>query len=181
MTVHISETVQPAYNILASLRIGHGYDLHKLEDTTDEHNTIMLGGVPIPHYKRIVAHSDGDVILHAITDAILGVTTEGDIGSHFPPSNPEFKDAASDKFLIHAHNIAKQKNLVLNNVDVTVVCERPKIGKYNLEIRQNISRILNLDVSAISIKAKTNEKLGYLGNEEAIAAHAVVLMHIAQK
>lgn len=155
-----------------SLRIGHGFDVHAFGD--GEH--LMLGGVRVPHTRGVLAHSDGDVVIHALCDAILGALALGDIGRHFPPSDARWQGADSRMFLRHCATLARERGWRLGNADVTVVCERPKIGPHADAMRANLAHDLGVDVDAISIKATTTETLGFTGRGEGIAAHAVCLL-----
>ena len=158
-----------------SLRIGHGFDVHAFGD--GDH--LMLGGVRVPHGRGVLAHSDGDVVIHALCDAILGALALGDIGRHFPPSDPRWKGADSRRFLRHCAALARERGWRLGNADVTVVCERPKIGPHADAMRANLALDLGVDIDAISIKATTTETLGFTGRGEGIAAHAVCLLERA--
>ena len=158
-----------------SLRIGHGFDVHAFGD--GDH--LMLGGVRVPHGRGVLAHSDGDVVIHALCDAILGSLALGDIGRHFPPSDPRWKGADSRRFLRHCAALARERGWRLGNADVTVVCERPKIGPHADAMRANLAQDLDVDIDAISIKATTTETLGFTGRGEGIAAHAVCLLERA--
>ena len=153
-------------------RIGHGYDVHAFGD--GDH--VVLGGVRIAHERGIVAHSDGDVVVHALCDAILGALAEGDIGRHFPPSDPQWRGADSRTFLRHVAALAAQRGYRLGNADVTVVCERPKLAPYADAMRAALAQDLGVGLDRVSIKATTSERLGFTGREEGIAAHAVVLL-----
>ena len=154
------------------MRIGQGYDVHAFGD--GDH--LVIGGVRIEHTRGIVAHSDGDVVIHALCDAIFGALALGDIGQHFPPSDPRWRNADSREFLRHAAGLMKQNGYALGNVDVTVVCERPKIAPHAAAMRANLAADLECGIDRISVKATTSEKLGFTGREEGIAAQAVVLL-----
>jgi 2-C-methyl-D-erythritol 2,4-cyclodiphosphate synthase len=154
------------------MRIGQGYDVHAFGD--GDH--VMLGGVRIAHDRGVLAHSDGDVVLHALCDAILGALALGDIGVHFPPSDPQWKDADSRAFLRHCDALARERGWRLGNADITVVCERPKIGPHAEAMRACIAADLGIDIDAISVKATTSERLGFTGRGEGIAAQAVCLL-----
>ena len=158
-----------------SMRIGHGFDVHAFGD--GDH--VMLGGVRVPHARGVLAHSDGDVVIHALCDAILGALALGDIGRHFPPSDPRWKDADSRTFLRHCASLAQARGWRLGNADVTVVCERPKVGPHAEAMRAVLAQDLGVDVDAISIKATTTEALGFTGRGEGIAAQAVCLLERA--
>ena len=154
------------------IRIGQGYDVHAFGDG----DQVVLGGVRIPHERGVLAHSDGDVALHALCDAILGALALGDIGRHFPPSDARWEDVDSLVFLRHCNDLIRERGWKLGNADVTVLCERPKIGPHARAMREIIAAACNVDVDAISIKATTTEKLGFTGREEGIAAEAVCLL-----
>lgn len=154
------------------IRIGQGYDVHAF----GEGDHVMLGGVRVPHTKGVLAHSDGDVVLHALCDAMLGALALGDIGKHFPPSDPQWKGADSRAFLRHCNALLHERGWRLGNADITVICERPKVGPHADAIRALIAGDLGVAEDAISIKATTSEKLGFTGREEGIAAQAVCLL-----
>ena len=155
---------------MIDVRLGNGFDVHAFT----EGNEITLCGINIPFSKKLLGHSDADVGLHAVTDAIYGAIAAGDIGTHFPPSDPKFKNASSDLFLKHAVQLTKQLGYEINNVDCTIICEQPKIGPLSEKMRTSISEIMGLDKQRISVKATTSEKLGFTGREEGIAALATV-------
>jgi 2-C-methyl-D-erythritol 4-phosphate cytidylyltransferase/2-C-methyl-D-erythritol 2,4-cyclodiphosphate synthase len=157
---------------LPAFRIGQGYDVHRLEAGEE----LWLGGVLIPHDMGLAGHSDADVALHAITDAVLGAVGEGDIGTHFPPSDPQWRGARSGQFLEHAVGLARAAGYAIANVDLTLICEAPKIGPHRPAMRAEVARLMALDEGAVSIKATTTEKLGFTGRGEGIAAQAVVLV-----
>ncbi len=154
------------------IRVGQGYDSHRLV----EGRPLILGGIAIPFEKGLDGHSDADVLLHAVTDAVLGAASLGDIGTHFPPSDPKWKGADSGKLLSAVVTLAKEKGWRVVNLDATVVCERPKLGTYKATIRENVAKLLEVSVDAVSIKAKTNEKMDAVGREEGMVAQAVVLL-----
>ncbi|MDF2142592.1 bifunctional 2-C-methyl-D-erythritol 4-phosphate cytidylyltransferase/2-C-methyl-D-erythritol 2,4-cyclodiphosphate synthase [Paenirhodobacter sp. CAU 1674] len=154
------------------VRLGNGYDVHAFCD--GDH--VVLCGVKLPHSKGLLGHSDADVGMHALTDAIYGALAMGDIGRHFPPSDPQWKGAASWIFLDHAVKLADSKGYRISNVDVTLVCERPKIGPHALDMAQELSRIMGLPADRISVKATTSERLGFTGREEGIAALATATL-----
>lgn len=158
---------RPAAHLLEP-RMGTGFDVHRLGPG----NSIMLCGLEIKHNQTLIGHSDADVGLHAITDALLGAIADGDIGSHFPPSDPQWKGAASDQFLIHARDLVLQRGGRITHIDVTLICERPKVGPHRDAMRRKIAEILELPVGRISVKATTSEKLGFTGRGEGIAAQA---------
>ena len=154
------------------MRIGSGFDVHAFGD--GDH--IMLGGVRIAHDRGIVAHSDGDVLIHALCDAILGALALGDIGQHFPPSDARWKDADSLQFLRHCSLLMDQHGYRLGNADLTVICERPKVAPHSEAMRAVLAKALAVSISQVSIKATTTERLGFTGRGEGIAAQAVVLL-----
>ncbi len=153
-------------------RIGHGFDVHAFGD--GDH--VMLGGVRVPHTRGVVAHSDGDVAIHALCDAILGALALGDIGRHFPPTDRQWKDAESLRFLHHCKALMDARGLALGNADVTIVCERPKVGPHVPAMREAMAAALGASVDRVSVKATTTENLGFTGRGEGIAAHAVCLL-----
>lgn len=155
-----------------SMRIGQGYDVHAFGD--GDH--VVVGGVRIAHTRGVLAHSDGDVVLHALCDAMLGALALGDIGRHFPPSDPRWKGADSRAFVRHCDALLRERGWRVGNADVTVVCERPKIGPHADAMRACIAADLGIDVDDVSVKATTSEKLGFIGREEGIAAQAVCLL-----
>ena len=158
------------------VRVGSGFDVHAFEP--GDH--VILGGVAVPHDAKLKGHSDADVVLHTITDAILGAIGDGDIGDHFPPSDPQWRGAASDRFLIHAHNLLTARGGVLDHVDVTIICEAPKVGPHRAAIRANIAQLLQLPLKRISVKATTTERLGFTGRGEGIAAQAVATVRLPE-
>ena len=155
-----------------SIRIGQGIDVHAF----GEGDHVMLGGVRVPHDRGVVAHSDGDVVIHALCDAMLGALAMGDIGRHFPPSDPRWKDADSRTFLRHCNALVRERGWRVGNADVTVLCERPKVGPHADAMRVLLADVLEVDVDAVSIKATTTERLGFTGRGEGIAAQAVCLL-----
>lgn len=154
-------------------RIGFGFDVHQLVSS----RPLIIGGVKIEHSKGALGHSDADALLHAIADALLGAAALGDIGTHFPDSDPHYKDYNSLLLLKEVHALLEKEGFIIGNVDSTVVLQSPKIAGYIEQMRENIATALNLDVSVISVKATTTEHLGLIGKEEAIAAYAAVLIH----
>ena len=156
----------------SSIRIGQGFDVHAF----GEGDHVMLGGVRVPHERGIVAHSDGDVVLHAICDALLGALALGDIGRHFPPSDPQWKDADSRAFLRHCDHLIRHRGWMAGNVDITVICERPKVGPHAAAMRERIAQACGVGIDAVSVKATTSEKLGFTGRSEGIAAQAIALL-----
>ena len=154
------------------IRIGQGYDVHRFND--GDH--IILGGVKIPYEKGLEAHSDGDVVLHALADAILGAAALGDIGKHFPDTDPEFKGADSRVLLRHVYKIVQEKGYKLVNADITIIAQAPKMLPHVLAMRSNIAADLQVDIDFINVKATTTEKLGFEGRKEGIAVQAAVLI-----
>ena len=158
--------------MLTQIRIGQGMDVHAFEAG----DFVTLAGIQIPHTQGLKAHSDGDVILHALCDALLGALALGDIGQHFPDTDPAFKGADSRVLLKHVYQLILDRGYYLNNADITVACERPKLAPHNLAMRQSIANVLDVDVTQISIKATTTEKLGFTGRQEGVLATATVLI-----
>ncbi|GLO04448.1 MAG: 2-C-methyl-D-erythritol 2,4-cyclodiphosphate synthase [Pseudomonas putida] len=154
------------------MRIGHGYDVHRFCDG----DFITLGGVRIPHKYGLLAHSDGDVLLHALSDALLGAAALGDIGKHFPDTDPQFKGADSRVLLRHVVGIVKAKGWKVGNVDATIVAQAPKMAPHIETMRQLIAEDLQVELDQVNVKATTTEKLGFTGREEGIAVHSVVLL-----
>ncbi|SFS14884.1 2-C-methyl-D-erythritol 2,4-cyclodiphosphate synthase [Dyella sp. OK004] len=157
------------------MRIGQGFDVHAFGD--GDH--IMLGGVRVPHSHGVVAHSDGDVAIHALCDAIFGALALGDIGRHFPPSQERWRGAESRIFLRHAATLMREQGYAIGNADITVICELPKVGPHAQAMRECIAEELGCEVERISVKATTTEKLGFTGRGEGIAAQACVLLVLA--
>jgi 2-C-methyl-D-erythritol 4-phosphate cytidylyltransferase / 2-C-methyl-D-erythritol 2,4-cyclodiphosphate synthase len=168
------QSMEAMVNAQKISRTGMGYDVHQLESG----KPLWLCGVNIPHDRGLSGHSDADVALHALTDALLGAIGEGDIGTHFPPSDPQWKGAASHRFLEHARDLIKARGGVIDHVDVTIVCEAPKIGPHRDAMRQAVAQILGLNLSQVSIKATTTERLGFTGREEGIAAQAIATVRV---
>jgi 2-C-methyl-D-erythritol 2,4-cyclodiphosphate synthase len=158
---------------LKNIRIGQGIDIHRL----DESREFWLGGLHIPHHKGAIGHSDADVLLHAICDALLGAAGLNDIGHHFPDTDPQWKGADSKVLLKYVVNMLEKQGWKIGNVDVSLILEKPKIAPFIPEMRQIISVILGLELDAVSIKATTNEKLGYIGREEGVLANAIALIY----
>ncbi|MDP4575276.1 bifunctional 2-C-methyl-D-erythritol 4-phosphate cytidylyltransferase/2-C-methyl-D-erythritol 2,4-cyclodiphosphate synthase [Qipengyuania sp. G39] len=152
-----------------SIRTGMGFDVHKLAAGEE----LWLAGVKIEHEKGLVGHSDADVALHAVVDAVLGAIGDGDIGTHFPPSDPQWKGASSDRFLAHAAKLMSEAGYSVGNIDLTIICEAPKIGPHRPAMRQRIADLLGVDIGRISVKATTTERLGLTGRGEGIAAQAI--------
>ena len=153
-------------------RIGHGYDVHRF----GEGNYVVLGGVKINHDKGLVAHSDGDVLLHALTDALLGAAALGDIGKHFPDTDPTFKDADSRALLRHAMSVIKKQGYQVGNVDVTLIAQAPRVSNYTRQMCENIAQDLDVNLDQVNVKATTTEKLGFIGEKKGIACEAVALL-----
>ncbi|MEC8836189.1 MAG: bifunctional 2-C-methyl-D-erythritol 4-phosphate cytidylyltransferase/2-C-methyl-D-erythritol 2,4-cyclodiphosphate synthase [Pseudomonadota bacterium] len=154
---------------LPPMRVGMGYDVHRLAEGEE----LWLGGIRIEHDRGLAGHSDADVALHAIVDALLGAIADGDIGSHFPPSDPQWKGASSDRFLAHAARLVTEAGYAVGNIDLTIICEAPKIGPHRQAMRERIADLLGVDINAISVKATTTERLGFTGRGEGIAAQAI--------
>ncbi|WP_252257845.1 bifunctional 2-C-methyl-D-erythritol 4-phosphate cytidylyltransferase/2-C-methyl-D-erythritol 2,4-cyclodiphosphate synthase [Erythrobacter aurantius] len=157
-------------NTLPAFRVGQGFDVHRLVEGEE----LWLCGIKLEHTHGLAGHSDADVALHAITDAVLGAVGEGDIGTHFPPSDPKWKGARSGQFLEHAVKLAAKAGYSLGNIDLTIICEAPKIGPHRPAMRAEVARLTGLAEQAVSIKATTTEKLGFTGRGEGIAAQAIV-------
>jgi 2-C-methyl-D-erythritol 2,4-cyclodiphosphate synthase len=158
------------------LRIGQGYDVHAF--TTGDH--VMLGGVNIPYSHGVLAHSDGDVLLHAVCDALLGAAGLGDIGMHFPDTDQRWKGSDSRAFVRHVRDLLKERDYVVVNVDATVISEAPRIGKYREAMRTNIAADLGVNITRVNIKATTSEKMGFIGRSEGLACQAIALIeHIS--
>lgn len=154
------------------LRIGSGYDIHRLIPN----RKLILGGIHIPYELGEKGHSDGDVLIHAIIDALLGAIAQGDIGSHFPPSDPQYKDISSEILLETTKEIINKSGYKINNIDCTVILEKPKLSEYKDIIKKNLAKILNIDSLQISIKAKTKEGCDATGQQEAVESFASVLL-----
>ena len=154
------------------MRIGHGYDVHPFGP--GDH--VMLGGVRIAHSRGVLAHSDGDVVIHALCDALLGALALGDIGVHFPPSDERWRNADSREFLRHCDHLIRTHGYRLGNADVTVICELPKVAPHAPAMRANLAQDLGCGIGQVSVKATTTEKLGFTGRGEGIAAQAVALL-----
>lgn len=159
---------------LTDIRTGQGYDVHAFADG----NAVWLGGVAIPHSHGLAGHSDADVLMHAITDAVLGAIAAGDIGAHFPPSDPQWKGARSEIFLAHACELLRARGGVIAHIDATVVCEAPKVGPHREAIRGSLARIMAMDLDRVAIKATTTERLGFTGRREGIAALALATVRL---
>lgn len=157
-----------------SFRIGSGYDVHKLGP--GDH--VTLCGVEIASERALIGHSDADVALHAVTDAVFGAIADGDIGSHFPPTDSKWRGASSDQFLTYACERMRERGFELSNIDLTIICEKPKIGPHRDAMRTRLAKIAQIDVSCVSVKATTTERLGFTGRGEGIAAEAVIIIEI---
>jgi 2-C-methyl-D-erythritol 2,4-cyclodiphosphate synthase len=154
------------------MRIGHGYDVHAF----GEGNKLVLGGVSIPYHQSFIAHSDGDVLIHALIDALLGALALGDIGQHFPDTDQQWKGADSRQLLAQVVLMMEEKGYQLGNADITIVAEQPKMLPHLEAMRRNLSADLNCPMEQLNIKATTTEKLGFVGRKEGISCHAVVLL-----
>ncbi len=157
------------------LRIGQGYDVHRFKDGGD----VILGGVKIPYERGLEAHSDGDVVLHALCDALLGAVAMGDIGKHFPDTDPNFKGADSRVLLRYVYDLVTEKGYRLGNADITIIAQAPKMSPYTAEMCANIAADLNVAVNQVNVKATTTEQLGFEGRKEGIAVQAIVLLMAA--
>lgn len=157
------------------MRIGQGFDVHAF----GEGDYVTLGGVRVPHQQGVVAHSDGDVVIHALCDAIFGALALGDIGRHFPPSDERWRDADSRQFLRHAAMLMAEHGYVLGNADITVICEAPKVGPHAQTMREYLAADMRCELDRVSVKATTTERLGFCGRGEGIAAQACVLLERA--
>ena len=154
------------------MRIGHGFDVHKLVEGRD----LILGGVKIPYEKGLLGHSDADVLLHAVSDSLLGAAALGDIGKHFPDTDPAYKGADSLKLLQVVGEKVKKAGYIVGNIDVTMIAQRPKLKDYIPAMRENIARVLNVAVDQVNVKATTEEHLGFTGDGSGMACHAVCLL-----
>ncbi|SIS74923.1 bifunctional 2-C-methyl-D-erythritol 4-phosphate cytidylyltransferase/2-C-methyl-D-erythritol 2,4-cyclodiphosphate synthase [Phaeovulum vinaykumarii] len=175
LKITYAQDFQRAERILRTdmdVRLGNGYDVHAF----CEGESVILCGVEIPHDKALLGHSDADVGMHALTDAIYGAMAEGDIGRHFPPSDPQWKGAPSDIFLRHAADLARERGFRIANADVTLICERPKVGPHAAKMMEALAAIMGVDPARVSVKATTSEKLGFTGREEGIAAIATATL-----
>ena len=154
------------------MRVGHGYDVHRLV----EERKLILGGVDIPYEKGLLGHSDADVLTHAVMDALLGAAGLGDIGKHFPDTDPTYKGADSLKLLDHVMEVLREKGWQVGNVDATVIAQRPKLAGFIPQMRDNLAERMGVAPEQVNVKATTEEKLGFTGSGEGIAAHAVCLL-----
>lgn len=155
------------------IRIGHGYDVHKLT----EGRALILGGVNIPHTLGLFGHSDADVLLHAIADSLLGALALGDIGKHFPDTDPRYKGADSLELLRHVVQLIHERGYAVGNLDAVILAQKPKLAPHIDKMRENIASVCGVSVDCVSVKATTEERLGFTGREEGISAHCVVLLH----
>lgn len=162
----------------SDMRIGHGFDVHRFADKFDPDKPLKLAGITLREQMSLIAHSDGDVVLHAICDALLGAVAAGDIGQHFPDTSADFANANSANLLSEVLDIVAKKGAGLVNCDITIVAQVPKVGKYRDQMRSRLSSLLSVDTDRINIKATTTEGMGYIGREEGIACHAVVLLNM---
>lgn len=167
--VTFAEDLKDDSMIPAAVRTGMGYDVHRLVEGEE----LWLCGLKIEHTKGLAGHSDADVAIHALVDALLGAVAAGDIGDHFPPSDAKWRGASSDRFLAHAGTLVAEAGYVISNIDVTIICEAPKIGPHKAAMRARLAAILAIDIAAVSVKATTTERLGFTGRGEGIAAQAV--------
>ncbi len=154
------------------IRIGHGYDVHKLVEGRD----LILGGVKIPHTLGLLGHSDADVLLHAISDSLLGALALGDIGKHFPDTDPRYKGADSLELLRHVVQLIHENGYAVGNLDAVILAQKPKLAPHIEKMRENIAKVCEISVDRVSVKATTEERLGFTGREEGISAHCVVLL-----
>ena len=154
------------------MRIGIGYDVHQLTEDRD----LILGGIKIPHQKGLLGHSDADVLTHAIIDALLGALSLGNIGDHFPDTDPQYKDISSLELLTHVNKLIHDRNYSIINIDSTVVAEQPKLKPHIPDIRKSLSEVLNLDIDQVSVKATTSEKIGFEGRQEGMSVQSVALL-----
>ena len=156
------------------LRVGMGYDVHQLV----EERKLIIGGVEIPHEKGLLGHSDADVLLHAIMDALIGAIGEGDIVKHFPDTDEKYKGISSMCLLECVGTLLKEKKAIIHNIDATIIAQRPKMAPHIPSMKENIAKALNIEVSQVNIKATTEEKLGFTGSEQGISSQAVVLVDL---
>lgn len=154
------------------IRIGQGFDVHEFADD----RPLIIGGITIPYERGLIGHSDADVLLHTITDAALGAIAEGDIGKHFPDTDPDFKDADSAKLLEHIWKLVDARGYKLGNIDCTIIAQKPKMAPHIDAIRARVAELLQAEISQVNVKATTTEKLGFTGREEGIASMATILL-----
>lgn len=157
---------------MADFRIGHGYDVHRLT----ENRRLIIGGVEIPHRLGLLGHSDADVLTHAVMDAMLGALALGDIGKHFPDTDPQYAGSDSIALLRHVTALIRREGWTLGNLDATILAQAPKMAPHIMQMRMNLSEVIGCDVSQVSVKATTEERLGFTGSEEGIAVHCVCLL-----
>lgn len=157
------------------MRIGQGYDVHKLTEGRD----LILGGVKIPYEKGLMGHSDADVLVHAVMDALLGAAALGDIGEHFPDTDPEYKGASSIRLLERVGKLLDEKGFIIENIDATIIAQRPKLLTYRPKMAENMAKALNISVDRVSVKATTEEGLGFTGSGEGISSQAITLLTAA--
>jgi len=162
----------PQSNLIANIRVGHGFDVHGFEAG----DALILAGVTIPYMKKFKAHSDGDVLIHALCDALLGASALGDIGQHFPDTDKAYENISSRELLKHVNRLITEKCYSINNIDITVIAQRPKLIKFLESMKQNLCADLSISLEQINIKATTTEGLGFVGREEGIAVHAMTLI-----
>lgn len=154
------------------MRIGQGYDVHRLVEGRE----LILGGVTIPYEKGLLGHSDADVLVHAVMDALLGAAALGDIGQHFPDTDPAYKGISSIELLKHVGRLLEEKSYVIENIDATIIAQRPKLASYRPQMAENMAKALGIDRSRVSVKATTEEGLGFTGSGEGISAQAITLL-----
>ncbi len=156
------------------LRVGMGYDVHQLV----EGRKLIMGGVEIAHDKGLLGHSDADVVVHAIMDALIGAIAEGDIGKHFPDTDPKYKGISSISLLEYVGRLLREKNAVIHNIDATIIAQRPKMAPHILLMRENVAKALQIEIGQVNIKATTEEKLGFTGTEQGISSQAIVMVDL---
>lgn len=156
------------------LRVGMGYDVHQLV----EGRKLIMGGVEIAHDKGLLGHSDADVVVHAIMDALIGAIAEGDIGKHFPDTDPKYKGISSISLLEYVGKLLKERNAVIHNIDATIIAQKPKMAPHILAMRENIAKALEIEIGQVNIKATTEEKLGFTGAEQGISSHAITMVDL---
>lgn len=160
-----------------TMRIGHGYDAHRFADPRIDPRPLMLGGISIPHDRGLEAHSDGDAVIHALCDALLGAVGEADIGQHFPDSDPALRNVDSGALLHRVSELLEQQGWQVANADITVLAQRPRLGPHIPAMRERLSALMALSPGQVNVKASTTEKMGFVGREEGVAVHAVVLVN----
>lgn len=159
--------------LIPEYRIGHGYDVHQF----GEGDFVILGGVKIPYHHGFIAHSDGDVLIHALCDALLGSIAAGDIGQHFPDTDNKYKNISSSVLLKETSQLLQKDNYSIVNIDVSIIAQAPKISPFIQAMREHLAEVLKLSVSRVNVKATTTEKLGFIGREEGVAVHCVVMVY----